>query len=99
MYYVYILYLSKTNQLYTGFCSNLKKRLNNHLLNRVSSTKQRCPSLIHYEVYKLKSDALRRERFLKTTEGKRLLRQQIRDMLKQLNYSEDKLVNNLNDAN
>jgi hypothetical protein len=33
------------------------------------------------EAYLLESDARRRERFLKSTEGKRLLRQQIRDVL------------------
>jgi flagellar basal body-associated protein FliL len=37
--------------------------------------------LIHYEAYNLKSDAQRREKFLKTTEGKRLLRQQIKECL------------------
>ena len=36
---------------------------------------------MHYEAYGLESDARRRERFLKTTEGKRLLKQQIRDIL------------------
>lgn len=51
------------------------------------STKNRNPDLIHYEVYKYKSDAQRRERFLKTTEGKRLLRQQIRDILRDIKYS------------
>lgn len=86
MYYVYILYLVKCNQLYTGSTSDLACRLKRHMNNKVVSTKNKNPILIHYEVYKLKSDALRRERFLKSTEGKRLLRQQIRDYLKQINY-------------
>ncbi len=48
------------------------------------STKYKRPlTLIHYEAYLLKTDAMRREKFLKTTEGKRFLRQQIRDILKQ----------------
>jgi hypothetical protein len=37
--------------------------------------------LIHAEAYALGTDARRRERFLKTTEGKRLLRQKLRDIL------------------
>lgn len=88
MYYVYILHLKKVNKLYTGSTQNLKTRLNQHLNNKVLSSKNRNPDLIHYEVYKLKSDAQRREKFLKTTEGKRLLRQQLRDILEEIKYSE-----------
>ncbi len=88
MFYVYILHLTKTNQLYTGSTSNLKVRINQHASNKVISTKRKEPVLVHYEVYKCKSDAQRRERFLKTSEGKRLLRQQIRDLLIEIKYSE-----------
>ena len=37
--------------------------------------------LIGYEAYMLKTDAARREKFLKTTEGRRLLQQQYRDII------------------
>jgi len=37
--------------------------------------------LIHYKAYLLKSDAKRREKYLKTAEGKRFLKQQIKDLL------------------
>lgn len=37
--------------------------------------------LTHYDVFKLKPDAQRREKLLEITEGKRLLRMQIRDLL------------------
>ncbi len=68
--------------MYTGSTGNLKKRIEEHKAGRVKSTKSFLPvMLILYEAYILKSDAQRRERFLKTTEGKRLLRQQIRDYL------------------
>lgn len=82
MHFVYILKLSN-NHLYTGSSGELKRRLADHQQGKVVSTKHKRPlKLIHFEVYKLKTDALRREKFLKTTEGKRLLRQQIRDILK-----------------
>ncbi len=82
MYYIYILKLSN-KQLYTGFTRDLKRRIEEHKIGKVKSTKYRRPiKLIHYECYNLKSDAMRREKFLKTTEGKRLLRKQIRDVLK-----------------
>ena len=81
MYYVYILHLSN-NQLYTGYTSDLKRRFQEHQRGKSEFTSQHLPvQLIHYEAYSLESDARRRESFLKTTEGKRLLRQQIRDCL------------------
>ena len=85
MYYIYILHLIKTNKLYTGSTSILKRRLLQHSNNGVISTRHKNPELIHYECYKLKSDAQRREKFLKTTEGKRLLKQQLRDILTKIN--------------
>ena len=90
MFYVYILKLS-TGDLYTGATSDLRRRLREHHAGRVSSTRHSRDSseLIHYEAYLLKSDALRREKYLKTTEGKRMLRQQIRDLLVQFRQGSD----------
>jgi putative endonuclease len=80
-YHVYIL-LMGNGQLYTGYTEDLERRLSEHERGNVSSTARRQPvRLIHHEAYALKSDARRREKFLKTTEGKRLLRQQLRDVL------------------
>ncbi|MCF7790436.1 MAG: GIY-YIG nuclease family protein, partial [Victivallales bacterium] len=82
MHYVYILQLNN-NQLYTGYSCNLKRRIREHKYGKVKFTSQRLPvRLIHYEAYLLKSDALRREKFLKTTEGKKMMQRQIRDILK-----------------
>ena len=80
MYYVYILKL-KNGDLYKGSTANLNNRLLEHKNGKVDSTKNKQPILIHYECYLKKSDAQRREKFLKTTEGRRLLKQQIRDVL------------------
>ena len=81
-YYVYILLLSN-RQLYTGLTTDLPRRLSEHDRGRVKSTAKRRPvGLIHAEAYAAESDARRRERFLKKTEGKQLLRRQIRDVLK-----------------
>lgn len=81
MYYLYILKLID-NKIYTGSTKNLRSRVTEHKKGKVKSTKNKRPiKLIHYEAYILKSDATRRERFLKSTEGKRLLRQQIKDIL------------------
>ena len=80
MYYVYILLLNN-NQLYTGFTRNLKRRIIEHKAGKVKSTNRRLPiKLVHYEAYLLKKDAERREKYLKTTEGKYFLKQQIKEL-------------------
>ena len=61
---------------------DLKRRFFQHQNGGVESTKNYLPvDLIGYEAYGLKSDAERREIFLKTTEGRRLLNRQYRDIL------------------
>jgi putative endonuclease len=80
MEYIYILKLN-TRQLYTGRTSDLKRRIGEHKSGKVRSTNKKDPVLVHYEAYLLGSDADRREKYLKTTEGKRFLRNQLRDLL------------------
>lgn len=69
-------------QVYTGSTKDLKARIHEHKRGNVITTSKYLPvKLIGYEAYQLKSDAQRREKFLKTTEGKRLFQQQYRDIL------------------
>jgi len=82
MYYVYFLLLKNEN-IYTGMTDDLCRRISEHQKGKVKSTMNLRPlKFIGYEAYLLKSDALRREKFLKTTEGKRLFKQQYRDILR-----------------
>ncbi len=84
MYYVYFLYLSN-GDIYKGSTGDVMRRISEHEQGKVESTRHYRPvQLIGYEVYTLKSDALRREKFLKTTEGRRLLNQQYRDIINEL---------------
>jgi len=63
--------------------ADLKRRASEHKLGKVISTKNKRPvKLIHYEVYLLKEDAMRREKYLKTTYGKRDLKRQLSSLLK-----------------
>ena len=81
MNYVYFLKLNN-GDLYKGLTADLKRRIEEHNSGKVESTKNFRPvTLIGYEAYLLKTDAARREKFLKTTEGRRLLKQQYRDIL------------------
>ncbi len=68
MYYVYFLYLSNGN-IYKGMTGrDINERYIEHQKGKVDSTKSYLPAtLLGYEMYYLKSDAERRERFLKST--------------------------------
>jgi len=81
-YYVYILYSHKDGKFYTGYTSNLMRRLNEHNNGNVKSTKYRRPlNLVYYEVSLNKNDALHRELYLKTTYGKRYIKNRIKNFL------------------
>ncbi len=84
MHYVYILQSIKNPKwLYKGSTSNLKKRFKNHNEGKNKSTAPHAPfKLIYYEAYLLKSDAVAREKYLKTSMGKRVLKKQLANYLK-----------------
>jgi len=83
MYYVYVLRSLKDNKIYTGFTADLKKRLEMHNKGQIPGTKYRLPlELIYYEACVNKNDALRREKYLKTTYGGRYLKSRLKDHLK-----------------
>jgi putative endonuclease len=83
-YYVYALQSLKKNNLYIGCTSDLRKRLQEHNRGLNFSTKPYRPwQVIHYEAYRNKKDAERRENYLKTNQGARLLKR----MLKEYFYS------------
>lgn len=79
-YYVYVLQSIKTNNLYIGYTINLKKRFKEHDRGLNFSTKPYRPwQLIHYEAYRDENDAKRREKYLKTSQGSRLLKRMLKE--------------------
>ncbi|MDD3102111.1 MAG: GIY-YIG nuclease family protein [Patescibacteria group bacterium] len=79
-YYVYVLQSIKNNGLYVGYTLDLKKRLQEHNRKLNFSTKANIPwKLIHYEAYLNKDDAQRREKYLKTSQGARLLKRMLKE--------------------
>lgn len=79
-YYVYVLQSKKKDFLYVGFTKNLRKRFQEHNSREELSTKHYAPfELIHYEAYKNKKDAKRREEYFKTTKGKTTLKTMLRE--------------------
>ncbi len=83
MYYVYILFSKKLNQLYKGSASDLKIRVAQHNKGQVRSTKKGVPwQIIYYEAFSSKRDALREELFLKSGKGKERIKYLFQDTLK-----------------
>ncbi len=65
MYYVYLL-SDENEKLYIGYSSDLRRRLKEHLQNKVYTTKRmNKPKLIYYEAYTEESAAKIREKKLK----------------------------------
>ena len=86
VYYVYILQsLKRKDWLYKGSTSDLKRRVKEHNAGKNFSTAPYAPlKLIYYEAYLLKSDAQAREKYLKTSMGKRVIKKQLVNYLKSM---------------
>jgi putative endonuclease len=81
-FYVYILESIKDGKFYTGFTSDLEKRLDDHNSGKVLSTKSRIPFVIvYYEACLVIEDAIHREKYLKTTYGKRFIKNRLKNYL------------------
>lgn len=82
MHYVYILRSECDGNFYVGCTSDLKRRLKVHHSGRVPSTCMRRPlRLVYYEVCLDQRDAAHRERYLKSTYGKRYIKNRIKRYL------------------
>jgi|TARA_B100000315_G_C14536251_1_gene568605 putative endonuclease len=82
MYYIYILQSEKDKRFYTGYTSDLKKRITEHNSKKVGSTKDRQPlKLLYYEACLNQQDATHREKYLKTAWGKRYIKQRLKKYL------------------
>jgi putative endonuclease len=81
-YYIYVLKSGKDNNFYTGYTNNVNKRVKQHNVGEVQSTKYRLPlTLIYWEGCLNQKDALRREKYLKTAWGKRYIKNRLKNYL------------------
>ncbi len=79
MYYIYILRSLKNSRLYTGSTEDLNKRLNQHNTGISKYTRLTRPfELLYTETYNTRSEAVKRETYLKTGKG----REEIKEILK-----------------
>jgi putative endonuclease len=82
-FYVYVLQSRKDKKFYIGFSHDVYRRLKEHNTGKSPSTKYRLPlRLLFFEYYTNKKDAIRREKYFKTTYGKKALRIMLKETLK-----------------
>ncbi|MBI4160228.1 GIY-YIG nuclease family protein [Candidatus Wolfebacteria bacterium] len=82
-FYVYVLQC-KDGERYVGYASNLRKRLEEHKRGKSYWTKTRGPlRLIYFEGCLNEDDARQRERYLKSTIGRRFLTNRLKRYYRQ----------------
>lgn len=74
-YYVYILKSNSTGRSYIGHSKDLANRVEEHNNGKSKSTRNSRPwKLLYHEEFKSRSDAIKRERYFKTVEGRKYLK-------------------------
>ena len=78
MFYIYVLYSKKQDKFYTGFTENLIQRMKEHDSKKsLSDRRIKNLDLVYYEACRSKTDALIREKQLKTGFGRQYLRKRL----------------------
>lgn len=84
-FYTYVLLSLKDKEHYIGYTGNLRKRLGEHNSGKNFSTKGRRPlKLIYFEACLNENDAKQREKYFKSTIGRRYLSTRLRNWRKTL---------------
>ena len=79
MHFVYVLKSLKDGNLYVGRTENFKHRLTLHNEGKVESTRDRRPlKFVYCEMSNNIKDAVHREKYLKTSWGKRYLKHRLK---------------------
>lgn len=85
LYCVYVLISLKDKNFYISYTTNLHQRLTSHMNGNSLSTEFRRPfKLLFCEYFLSKHDAARRERYFKTTVGKKFLKITLRETLNKI---------------
>ena len=78
MFYTYVLISQKDNNFYVGSTSDLRRRIKDHNAGMTKSIKHRRPfKLAFYEAYNSREEASNREKFLKSSDGKKDIRKRL----------------------
>lgn len=75
-YFTYVIYSESHNRFYKGMTQNIEKRLKEHNSGKTSSTKFYAPwRLIYFEEFSNRDDARKKEKFLKSGQGRDFIKQ------------------------
>ena len=78
-YWVYVLELVNGRK-YIGHTNNLERRLQEHLTGRSTYTKRNnANKLLYFEKYNSRSEAMKREKFLKSGRGRTWLKHKLEE--------------------
>ncbi|WP_073082751.1 GIY-YIG nuclease family protein [Winogradskyella jejuensis] len=79
MYYIYVLYSEKHLKSYVGFSSDVHRRLKEHNNKKSNYTAKFAPwILIHKEQYETLDEVIKREKYLKSSAGRRWMKKNIK---------------------
>ena len=74
MFYTYIIQSQKNGRFYTGSCSDIDIRIERHNAGATPSTKSGRPwRLVYSETYSTNSEAIKREREIKSKKSRRYI--------------------------
>ena len=74
MYYTYIIQSQKNGRFYIGSCQDIDKRIERHNAGATPSTKPGRPwKLVYSETYETNSEALKREREIKSKKSRKYI--------------------------
>ncbi|MEH6682308.1 MAG: GIY-YIG nuclease family protein [Sediminicola sp.] len=80
MFFVYILESERDSTFYIGQSSDLTKRLEYHNTGLSKYTSKKTPwKLVYYEEYETRTEALKRERFLKKQKNRKFYQSLIKN--------------------
>jgi len=78
MYYVYVLYSAKYDKIYIGQTNNVEDRVEEHNSGKSRYTKRYIPwELVHYKKFATRSEAMKREKELKSHKGRDYIRKNL----------------------
>jgi putative endonuclease len=81
MFFVYVLYSLKYDRTYTGMTIDIERRLKEHNDHQNKSTKAYAPwILIYQEEFKTRAEARKKEKYLKSGNGREFLKTVISKM-------------------
>jgi putative endonuclease len=80
MFFVYVLYSKNFDKIYIGYTSNIEGRMlsHNQLATKGFTIKYRPWTLIFYETFTTKTEAMKREKALKGGQGRKYIWEEIK---------------------